>query len=241
MLKISFQSVANIPQLLHQLWMKIKPAASKSIGFCFSDKPEHIIRLIAGACFIYGAAILLLYQVYLFIKTDIWISYSVITVINLGIEKGVLSSLNMHRIAEDLPGLVTVFSYTPIHIVSLFLGLILWGNNIAVSIGKYAFALVIIVTCVVALIGCASPVGSTTGTNGIIIAQASEMTSCKFLGDVHSISPFYGLFAAPALESARQVAMQQASKLGATHIVWNQVTPVHGSTTISGNAYSCKG
>lgn len=90
-----------------------------------------------------------------------------------------------------------------------------------------------------ALNACATSVGSSTGNNGVQIALRDDVRNCKFLGDVHGVSSFYGVFAAPALESSRQAAMEQAQMLGATHVVWDTTNTNYGSTSINGNAYKC--
>lgn len=97
-----------------------------------------------------------------------------------------------------------------------------------------------IVMVSVLLTSCASGVGSSFGDNGVKVAVKEDMRHCKYLGDIHGLSPFYGIFAAPALEAAREAAMKQAQSLGATHIVWGATDTPYGSTSIHADAYSCK-
>jgi hypothetical protein len=87
---------------------------------------------------------------------------------------------------------------------------------------------------------CAASVGSPDGERGIRIVQFQDVHNCHFISDIHGLSPFYGIFAAPALKSARKAAIERAAELGATHVVWDRPNTTYGSTSISGNAYKCK-
>ena len=86
---------------------------------------------------------------------------------------------------------------------------------------------------------CATSVGSSVGNSGIKISLAKDVENCEFLGDVHGVSSFYGVFAASALESSRQSAMKRAAELGATNIVWQTNDTSYGSTSVTGNAFNC--
>ena len=98
-----------------------------------------------------------------------------------------------------------------------------------------AVALLLPLSCA----ACATSVGSSASHSGVIVASEDAVKACKFLGDIHGVSPFYGIFAAPALASSREAAMQQAKNLGASHVTWANANTNYGSTSISGNAYKC--
>lgn len=105
--------------------------------------------------------------------------------------------------------------------------------------GAGAMKNILFVIVIFILSACASSVGSGTGATGVQVAVEKDIQHCDFLGDVHGVSSFYGVFAAPALESSRQAAMKRASELGATHIVWNATNTTYGSTSVVGDAYKC--
>lgn len=73
----------------------------------------------------------------------------------------------------------------------------------------------------------------------IRISEKSTVSGCQFLGDIHGVSSLYGLQAAEGLTSARKAALNEALKLGATDIVWEQFSTPHGSTSVHGYAYRC--
>ena len=87
--------------------------------------------------------------------------------------------------------------------------------------------------------GCASGVGGSNPPEGITVSDAKMVANCTFVSDVHGTSPFYGVFVNAALTDARQVAMKEAKKLGATHVVFTTTATGHGSTAASGQAYRC--
>lgn len=92
------------------------------------------------------------------------------------------------------------------------------------------------------LAGCATQgIGppSPSETGGLIIAEKSQVAGCTFLGDVHGVSPLYGTHAAIGLRKARAAALNEAKKIGATHIVWQEFMTPHGSTSVHGYAYRC--
>src|SRR3546814_16733116 len=85
------------------------------------------------------------------------------------------------------------------------------------------------------LTGCASSVSGTA--DGIRIARVEDVEHCEYLGDVHGISSFYGVFAAPALQSSRRAAMAEARKVGAKHLVRNAADPSYGFTSVHCDYY----
>jgi hypothetical protein len=87
--------------------------------------------------------------------------------------------------------------------------------------------------------GCAAGVGSMPPPAGITVADSKMVANCTYVGDVHGTSPFYGVFVNTALTQTRQVAMEEAVKLGATHVVFTSTSTGYGSTAASGQAYRC--
>ncbi|WP_439606839.1 hypothetical protein [Hydrogenophaga sp.] len=91
----------------------------------------------------------------------------------------------------------------------------------------------------VALVGCAAPSSHVASSSSIKPADERQVAQCKYLDDIVGTSAWYGMFASQGSENARQEALIRAEKIGATHIVWNQPTVLHGSTSVSGKAYRC--
>lgn len=89
-----------------------------------------------------------------------------------------------------------------------------------------------------ALAACSSrPVNSLS--YNLIVAQEKDVAGCFLISDVHGVSGLYGVFAQKGLEAARAQALQEASQLGASHIVWTGFEVSYGSTTAHANAYLC--
>ena len=89
------------------------------------------------------------------------------------------------------------------------------------------------------LTGCASGVGSSPPPKGITVADEKMVAACQFVSDVHGTSALYGVFVKRGLANARQGAMKEAKKLGATHVVFSRPNTGYGSTSASGRAYRC--
>lgn len=89
------------------------------------------------------------------------------------------------------------------------------------------------------LAGCATGVGANEPTHGLTISDDREVAACKLLGDVSGVSPLYGVFAASALRDARNAALVEAKKMGATNVVWTSQNTPYGSTSVFGKAYKC--
>ncbi|HEY7872228.1 MAG TPA: DUF4156 domain-containing protein [Rudaea sp.] len=70
-------------------------------------------------------------------------------------------------------------------------------------------------------------------------ADAQIVASCKYLGDVQGSSGWGNLAASAGMENAKSEARESAAKLGATHIVWNNITG-GSSPYVSGKAYRCQ-
>ena len=74
---------------------------------------------------------------------------------------------------------------------------------------------------------------------GPVIATESEIANCKFLGDVHGKSLWYGIFESDGVAMAQEEALRKANKLNATHIIWTKTSSVSGGTSVSANSYYC--
>lgn len=69
-------------------------------------------------------------------------------------------------------------------------------------------------------------------------ADLNMVQPCKFAGSVSGTSGFGGLAASHGVVNAKKEALSQAEQLGATHIVWVNISA--GMTPyVSGNAYTC--
>lgn len=86
--------------------------------------------------------------------------------------------------------------------------------------------------------GCASTTTMQVPT-GMRVATPDMVASCSLRGDIHGVSSLYGVFAESALANARQQAFEQARLLGANTVVWGPFSTPYGSTSVSGNAYTC--
>lgn len=86
--------------------------------------------------------------------------------------------------------------------------------------------------------GCASAVGH-SGIDSVKPALPKDVVDCQYLGDVHGLSPFYGVFAASALESAEIKAFERVRSMGGTHVVWTQSVSDQNGTVVHGSAYRC--
>ena len=69
-------------------------------------------------------------------------------------------------------------------------------------------------------------------------ADASVVAGCTFLGEVSGTSGWGGLAASTGIENAKNQALDQAAKKGATHVVWNALAGGWGPSA-SGKAYRC--
>ena len=74
---------------------------------------------------------------------------------------------------------------------------------------------------------------------GPVIATESQIANCKFLGDVHGKSIWYGIFESDGVAMAQEEALRKANKLNATHIIWTKTSSAYGGTSVSANSYSC--
>lgn len=69
-------------------------------------------------------------------------------------------------------------------------------------------------------------------------ADAQMVASCKYVGEVQGSSGWGNLAASTGMENAKYEARENAAKLGATHIVWNNITGGN-SPYVSAKAYKC--
>lgn len=69
-------------------------------------------------------------------------------------------------------------------------------------------------------------------------ADAQMVVSCRYLGEVQGSSGWGNLAASTGMENAKTEARERASKLGATHIVWNNIAGGY-APYVSAKAYEC--
>jgi hypothetical protein len=84
--------------------------------------------------------------------------------------------------------------------------------------------------------GCAS--APSPSASRIHDADTSMVTNCKYVGEVQGSSGFGNLAASAGMENAKNEAREQATKLDATHVVWNNVTGGFAPNA-SAKAYRC--
>jgi hypothetical protein len=65
------------------------------------------------------------------------------------------------------------------------------------------------------------------------------VAGCTFLGQVQGSSGWGNLAASQGMENARNEAQEQAAELGATHVVWSNVSGGY-SPYATGRAYRCE-
>lgn len=69
-------------------------------------------------------------------------------------------------------------------------------------------------------------------------ADARMVASCKYVGEVQGSSGWGNLAASAGMENAKNEARAKAAKLGATHVVWDNIAGGF-SPYVSGKAYKC--
>jgi hypothetical protein len=94
--------------------------------------------------------------------------------------------------------------------------------------------LALVVAGAISMFGCAS-LG--VAADKIADSDAAQVASCTFLKDINGRSVFARL-QAEGLAKAKEDARNQAAKVGATNIVWGEMSQVD-VTTIAGKAYRC--
>jgi hypothetical protein len=70
-------------------------------------------------------------------------------------------------------------------------------------------------------------------------ADAKMVEGCTYVGDVHGSSGWGNLAASTGIQNAKNEAIEKAAALGATHIVWTNISGGY-SPFVSGRAYICK-
>ena len=69
-------------------------------------------------------------------------------------------------------------------------------------------------------------------------ADNTIIARCKFLGDVQGSSGWGNLAASTGMQNAKNQAREQASEMGATHIIWTNIAGGY-SPYATGKAYDC--
>jgi len=92
----------------------------------------------------------------------------------------------------------------------------------------------LLLSCLVA--GCATTLS--TSAQRVKIAEAPEVSRCKFISDVQGSSGWGNLAASIGIQNARNEAIEQAATAGATHVVWTSAWGFMGSSA-TGKAYRC--
>ena len=84
--------------------------------------------------------------------------------------------------------------------------------------------------------GCAT--GRSATATRIQEADSNMVAGCTYLGEVSGTSGWGGLAASTGIENAKNQALEQAAKKGATHVMWNNLAGGWGPS-VSGKAYRC--
>jgi uncharacterized lipoprotein len=103
---------------------------------------------------------------------------------------------------------------------------------------RSSLAAVILVVVVPLLAACST--SRSAAAQKVQEADSSMVAGCTFLGDVSGTSGWGGLAASTGIEYAKNQALDQAAKKGATHVVWNTLAGGM-SSSVSGKAYKCPG
>lgn len=91
---------------------------------------------------------------------------------------------------------------------------------------------------VAALLASGCAIQETAAASSIRIADAQMVKGCKFLGNVEGTSGWSGLAASTGQDSSMNQALNEAARLGATDVVWENVNSSWGSEAF-GAAYKC--
>lgn len=84
--------------------------------------------------------------------------------------------------------------------------------------------------------GCSTRI--TPRAAAVIDADEAMVNRCAFLGNVQGSSGWGNLAASVGMENAKTEAREKAATLGATHIVWGNISGGY-SPYVSGRAYLC--
>jgi len=89
------------------------------------------------------------------------------------------------------------------------------------------------------LIACGCATTLSPSATRIVDADAKMVDACTYVGDVHGSSGRGNLAASAGIQNAKNEATEKAAALGATHILWTNVSGGY-SPYVSGRAYRCK-
>lgn len=84
--------------------------------------------------------------------------------------------------------------------------------------------------------GCSST--ASLSATKIKSSEQNDVESCQYVGDVHGSSGFGGVAASTGMENAKIEAKESAAKLGATHIVWMNISGGYSPSAFA-KAYKC--
>jgi len=87
--------------------------------------------------------------------------------------------------------------------------------------------------------GCAT--SRSAGASRIREVDNATVSGCKYLGEVHGSSEVGNqvpLFASVGMEKAKNEALERASQLGGTHVVWDKLIDGYPAFA-KGNVYLC--
>lgn len=87
-----------------------------------------------------------------------------------------------------------------------------------------------------ALCGCAT--GRSAAASRVQEADSNMVAGCTYVAEVSGTSGWGGLAASTGIENAKNQALEQAARKGATHVVWNALAGGMGPS-VSGKAYRC--
>ncbi len=99
------------------------------------------------------------------------------------------------------------------------------------------FLIFIIILALSTFVSCATTLSSTAIK--IKEADIKIVESYKYLGEVHGSSGWGNVAASVGMQNAKNEALEKAAKLGATHVIWNNITGGY-SPYVSGKAYYCE-
>jgi hypothetical protein len=100
----------------------------------------------------------------------------------------------------------------------------------------FQLVVVAIVFVTAALTGCATT--KSAMATRILEADEKVVSQCKYLGDVSGTSGWGNLAASTGINNAKNQAFERAAALGATHVVWTQISGGY-SPFVNGRAYKC--
>lgn len=86
-----------------------------------------------------------------------------------------------------------------------------------------------------------SSCSSTASLSAMKIKSADQNTvqGCDYLGDVQGSSGLGGMVASKGMENSKVEAKESAVKIGATHIVWSNISGGFAPSAL-GKAYKCQ-